>query len=238
MTGVEMKGFIIGLIIGAIVGGGGAFYFLSSATRRANAPGVPIKPPDAAGPQPGTAEIVLRQELFDQVLDAVFRDMNAPSFPLTNGGSSGCENRITILSEGSGVKTRLSFDNNKIAAPLAFSGSYPSMVGCMQFTGWAQAALDLRFEPETQSVIGQVNVATVDLDGVNPFFTALMTPVVQSTLNERVNPIRIIDGRQLAVDLPIEATAGKLQGKPLDVRAEVKDNALHLYVTEQFSGTK
>jgi hypothetical protein len=234
-----MTKFIIGLILGLVVGGAAAFFaFTGGTAHRAKPPGERIRPPDAAGAQPGTAEIVLPQEFFNQVLDAIFRDMNAPSFPLGNGASAACDNRITILSEGSGVKTRLAFDNNKIAAPLAFSGSYASMLGCMQFTGWAQAALELRFDPDSQAVIGQVNVETVDLDGVNPFFSALMTPVVQSTLNERVNPIRIIDGRQLAVAVPIEATAATLQGNPTDVSAEVKDNALHLYATYQFTGTR
>ena len=112
------------------------------------------------------------------------------------------------------------------------------MFGCLQFTGWAQATLDLRFDADRSAVIGQVTAETVDLDGVNPVFSALLTPVVQSTLNERVNPILILDGRQLAVNMPIEATGSTLQGKVADVRAEVKDNALNLYVTDQFTGAR
>lgn len=234
-----MKRFLIGLIVGAVLGVGGAVLFFSGAARSSQAPGVPIKPPDASGPPAGTAQIVLRQDFFNQVLDAVYRDMNAPSFALQKGeGGSGCEDRITILNDGSGVQTRLSFENNKIAAPLAFSGSYPSMFGCLQFTGRAQAALELRFDAERQAVLGQINAETIDLDGVNPFFSALLTPVIQSTLNERVNPIMVLDGRQIAVNLPLQATGSTLQGKVTDVRAEVKDNALNLYVTYQFAGAK
>jgi hypothetical protein len=163
--------------------------------------------------------------------------MNAPSFPIGQGGE-GCENRITVLGEGSGVRTRVSFENNKIAAPLAVSGSYASMFGCMQFTGSAQANLELRFDPDRQAVLGQITAENVDIDGVNPFFSALLTPIVQSTLNERVNPIQILDGRQLAVNLPVEATGSTLIGKVADVRAEVKDNGLNLFVTFQFAGGK
>ena len=232
-----MKGFIIGLIIGALVGCGVAFVFLNGGIRASHAPGVPIKPPDAGGPPAGTAQIVLRQEFFNDVLTTIFRDMNAPSFPLGES-AAGCDNRITILKEGSGAQTSVSFADNKIAAPLAFSGSYASMFGCLQFTGWAQASLDLRFDADRQAVIGQVTAETVDLDGVNPVFSALLTPVVQSTLNERLNPILILDGRQLAVNMPIEATGSTLQGKVADVRAEIKDNALNLYVTDQFTGAR
>ena len=234
-----MKGFIIGLLIGVAVGGGLAFYLFVGVPRATQAPGVPIKPPDAAGTPAGTAQIVLKQEFFNEVLNTILRDMNAPSFPLAEGGAgSGCDNRITILNEGSGVQTRMSLDNNKITAPLAFSGSYPSMLGCLQFTGWTQASLELRFDPDRQAVLGQVTAETVDLDGVNPFVSAILTPVVQSTLNERVNPIQVLDGRQIAVNLPIVATGSTLQGKVADVRAEVKDNALNLFVTYEFAGQR
>lgn len=231
-----MKGFVIGLLIGAAVGVAAAFYLFVGVPRASNAPGVPIQPPDPAGPPAGTAQIVLKQEFFNEVLATIFRDMDAPSFPLTSSNVSGCDNRITMLKEGSGVQTRLDLANNRIAAPLAFSGSYPSMFGCLQFTGWTQAGLELRFDPERQAVLGQVTAETVDLDGVNPFFSAILTPIVQSTLNERVNPIQILDGRQIAVNMPIEATGGTLQGTVTDVRADVKDNAMHLFVTYQFAG--
>jgi hypothetical protein len=60
---------------------------------------------------------------------------------------------------------------------------------------------------------------------------------VQSSINTRVNPIQIIQGRQLAVDMPIASTGGKLAAVVEDVRAEVKENSLNLYVTYAFSGT-
>ena len=234
-----MTKFIIGLIVGALLGGALAFVYFNGGMRATPAPGVPIKPPEPGAPPPGMAQIVLRQEFFNEVLATILRDMNAPSFRLSQGQSgAGCDNRITILKEGSGAQTGVTFAAGKIAAPLAFSGSYPSMFGCLQFTGRAHAALELRFDAERQAVLGQVNVETVDLDGVNPFFSALLTPVVQSTLNERVNPITIVDARQLAVDLPIEATGGTLQGKVSDVRAEVKDHALNLYVSYDFAGSR
>jgi len=229
-----MTKFIIGLLVGALLGGALSFVYFNGGMRATPAPGAPIKPPEAGAPPPGMAQIVLRQEFFNEVLNTILSDMNAPSFQLTQGqGGARCDNRITILNEGSGTQTGVTFAAGKIAAPLAFSGSYPSMFGC---PGRAQAALELRFDAERQAVFGQVNVETVDLDGVNPFFSALLTPVVQSTLNERVNPITIVDARQLAVNLPIEATGGTLQGKVSDVRAEVKDSALNLYVTYAFAG--
>ena len=235
-----MARLLIGILIGLIVGGVLTFYFFVGVPKAGQAPGTPIQPPSAEGPPAGGAQIVLRQDFFNEVLGTIFRDMSPPSFPL--GSDPGqvpapdtC-GMITILPEGSGVRTGLKFENNRIAAPLAFTGSYASPFGCYQFTGWAQANLDLRYDQAQQMVFGQVNVETVNLDGLNPVVSVLVTPIVQSTLNTRVNPIQILDGKQIAVNMPIAATNGNLQANVSDVRAEVKDNALHLYVIYGFQG--
>ena len=230
-----MGRLIIGLLIGLVLGGALTFYFFVGVPHAAIAPGKPIPPPDPNSvPPPGTAQIVLRQDFFNEVLGTIFSEMNPPSFPL--GTPSGdCEGRITVQLQGSGVQTGVSFDNGKVAAPLAFTGSYASMFGCARFSGWAQSNLEMRYDAQSQTVFGQINVETVNLDGVNPVVSALVTPLVQSTLNTRVNPVRIIDGRQIAIDLPIVASNGNLQGSVKDVRAEVKDGALNLYVIYDFS---
>jgi hypothetical protein len=232
-----MARLLIGLLIGLILGAGGVYYFVA-APRAAVMPGVPISPPDPAGQPPGTAQIVLRQEFFNNVLAAIFRDMNPPAFPLAlSGDSQVCKSEITILREGSGVQTAVRFDNNTLSAPLAFSGSYNSMFGCFQFTGWAEAGLDLRYDAATQSVLGQVNVKTVNLDGVNTLIGGIVTPLVQSTLNSRVNPVLIVDGRQIGVTVPVAATRSDLHAAVSDIRAEVKENTLYLYVVYDFRGT-
>jgi hypothetical protein len=249
-----MGKFIGGIVLGFIVGAALIFLYLGGIPRAGTAPGVPIRPPDASGVPAGTAQIVLRQDFFNDVLSHVLKDMNPPSFPLgmaenrsANSDAQAfglvqqapqqtCDSRITILPEGSGVKTGVSFENNKIAAPLAFSGNYNSPFGCLQFTGWAQANLELRFDAAQQAVFGRINVETVNLDGVNPLISGFVTPLVQTSLNNRVNPIQILKASQIAVDLPIKASNGSLTATVKDVRAEVKDNALNLYVIYEFAG--
>ena len=230
-----MARLIVGLLIGLVLGGALTFYFFVGVPQAVRAPGTPIQPPDPNGLPPGTAQIVLRQQYVNDALGTIFQDMKPPSFPL--GSASGdCEGRITIQQEGSGVQTGVSLENGKITAPLAFTGSYASPFGCTRFSGWAQSNFEMRFDAQSQTVFGQINVETVNLDGVNPIISALVTPLVQSTLNTRVNPVRIIDGRQIAIDLPIVAADGNLQAAVKDVRAEVKDRALNLYVIYDFSG--
>ena len=234
-----MARILIGILIGLVLGGALVFYLFVGVPGASQAPGTLIAAPDPAGP-PGTAQIVLRQQFFNNVIDAVFRDMSAPAFPLTLSGqpdpNQQCPSQLTILREGSGVQTTVRFDNNTLSAPLAFSGNYNSMFGCLQFTGWAQANMMLRYDASQQSVFGQLNVETVNLDGLNPVISGIVTPLVQSTINSRVNPILILDGRQIAVNVPIAATQGNLQASVQDVRAEVRDNALNLYMIYDFRG--
>lgn len=241
-----MGKFFIGAILGIIAGGLATFFTFVGVPRAAQTPGVPIKPPDQ-NMAPGSAEIVLRQDFFNEVLGAIFRDMQAPAFPLAafdaedeirfeHAQASACDGRIRLLQEGSGVRTGLRLENNAISAPLAFSGSYNSMFGCYQFTGWAQANLELRFDGSQQAVLGRINVETVNLDGVDPIVSGLVTPLVQNSLNSSVNPVQILKGDQIALNLPIASTGGTLRANVSDVRSEIKNNAMHLYVIYGFTG--
>jgi hypothetical protein len=231
-----MGRLIIGLVVGFLIGGVLVYFTFVGVPRSSKRPGELVKAPDAAGVPPGTAQIVIRQDLLNGVLSTIFTQLTPPTFPLNGGGDSTCASNITILPQGSGVETAVQFENNTIKAPLAFTGSYSSFAGCFPFSGWAQSDLQLRFDQNTQSVYGIVNVETVNLDGVNPIVSGFVTPIVQSTINSRVNPIKIVDGKQLAVDVPITASQGDLKATVSDVRAEVKDNALNLFVIYGFSG--
>jgi hypothetical protein len=225
--------FLGGLIIGLLAGAALIYFFFIGAPRASKPPGELVKPPDNNSQAPGTVEVVLPQEMLNAALTSIFRDLKPPTFPLGEGNGS-CSSNITILPQGSGVQTSVRFDNNRLAAPLAFTGSYSSPIGCLPFSGWAQSNLELRFDKSTQSVFGILNVETVNLDGVNPIWTGLITPLVQTTINTRVNPIKMIDGQQLNINLPIAAAGGDLKAPVNDVRAEVKDNALDLYVIYGF----
>ena len=143
-----------------------------------------------------------------------------------------------LLAEGSSVKTAVNFDNKQITLPLAFRGSTVVLGNCVKFTGWAQAKLELRYDEQQQTVFGQINVQTVNLDGVPIVISGFVTPIVQTTINNKVNPITILRGDQIALKIPVAATNGMLQANVKDVRAEVKDNSLNLYVTYDFKGTK
>lgn len=249
-----MGRIIAGFVIGLLLGGALTFYLFVGTPKAIKAPGLPIKPPDAGGPPPGTATVVLNQQFFDTILNTIFRDLSAPSFPVglaENKSPSdanalsfalqqqGCENRITLKPEGSGTVTGVRLENGKITAPLAFGGkTNVPFVGCTDLNGWAQGNLELRFDETQQNVYGQINVEAVNLEGISPLAGPLITPLVQSTINQRVNPIQILRGEQIALNLPIQAAEGVLRANVKDVRSEIKDNAINLYITYDFTGAR
>ncbi|MFN6963055.1 MAG: hypothetical protein ACK4S4_04740 [Pyrinomonadaceae bacterium] len=232
-----MGRLLLGLLIGILLGGGLSYFLLVGTPRSSPPPGEPMRPPDASAMPPGTAQIVLRQDFFNGVLNTVFSEMNPPVFALDRGGRNGeCPSQLTILRQGSGAESIVRLEGERLGANLAFNGNYNSPVGCIAFSGWADSNFELRYDPANKSVFGQLNVANVNLDGVNPIFAPLITPIIQSTINSRVNPIPIVDGARLSLNIPMAAAGGELNAVISDVRGEVKDNALNLYVVYDFSG--
>jgi hypothetical protein len=246
---------LIGVVIGLILGGVFTFYYFVGAPSAVQVPGDPIKPLDSNGAPAGTATVVLNQDFFNTVLETIFKDMEAPSFPLNLSqhtrnsefkptpvaffqNENNCDGKIKLLPEGSGVKTSVRLENGKINAPLAFSGNANVFGSCVQFSGWAQAGFSLNYDAEQKNVYGKINVETVNLDGVTPLAGGVIAQFVQNSLNQKVNPITILKGNQITLSLPISATDGTLNAKIKDVRAEVKENNLSLFVIYNFSGTK
>lgn len=249
--------YVLTLLAGIVIGAVLVFLLLVGAPRSNKVPGSPVRPPDAGGDPPGTALVVLDEKFFDAVLTTIFRDMNAPSFPLQltkNFGDStddgrarfeltnfqaGCPSAVTLLQEGSNVRTGVRIENGKIFAPLAFSGSYNApFIGCVNFKGWAQANLELRFDEGQQAVYGRLNVEGVNLDGAPPVVGPIVTGLVQGAINQRVNPIQILEAHQLRLSVPIKASDGTLNAQVKDVRAQINNGSLALHITYQFNGQK
>jgi hypothetical protein len=237
------------LILGILLGAGAAAYFLGIGPAR-KAPGVAVKPPDNGQNPPATVEIGLEQSFVDAVLATTFQGLGTPTFQLSEaapGGhdqittaafQGGCANSITLLPEGSGVKTGVQFHNGNVSAPLAFNGSYSLAGECLQFKGWAQTNIKLYFDESKQTVYGNVTVEGVNLEGVNPIANTMVTVFVQSAINQRVNPLVLVSDKQLQLLIPVKASNGTVKAHAKDVRAEILDGALKLHLTYEFSGVR
>ena len=240
--------YVVILILGILLGGGAAVFFLGTPSAK-SAPGLAIKPPDQNGNQPGAVVIALEQSFIDAVLATTFSGLGTPTFQLgqsRNGEErieqalfqGGCANTITLLPEGSGVKTGVQFRNGNVYAPMAFTGSYNLAGSCMQFKGWAQNKIRLSFDQEKQTVYGFVDVEGVNLEGVNPIANNFVTVFVQGAINQKVNPLLLVSEPQLSLQIPVAASNGAVKARAKDVRAEVLDGSLKLYLTYEFTGVK
>ena len=240
--------YVVVLILGILLGGGAAVYFLGTPPAK-SAPGQAIKPPDQSGNQPGAVVISLEQSFIDAVLATTFNGLGTPTFQLGQVQNreeriehalfqGGCTNTITLLPEGSGVKTGVQFRNGSVYAPMAFTGSYSLAGSCMQFKGWAQNKIRLSFDQQKQTVYGYVDVEGVNLEGVNPIANNFVTVFVQGAINQKVNPLVLVSEPQLSLQIPVKASNGEVKARAKDVRAEILDGSLKLYLTYEFTGVK
>src|SRR5215813_757721 len=240
--------YVVILILGVLLGAGAAVYFLGIGPAR-KAPGVAVRPPDNGQNPPATVEVGLEQSFVDAVLATTFSGLGTPTFKLaqntagndriTNAAfQGGCTNSITLLPEGSGVKTGVQFRNGNVSAPLAFTGSYSLAGQCLQFKGWAQTNIKLYFDESKQTVYGNVTVEGVNLEGMNPIANTMITVFVQSAINQRVNPLVLVSDKQLSLLIPVKASNGTVKAHAKDVRAEILDGSLKLHLTYEFTGVK
>ncbi|HEY0098991.1 MAG TPA: hypothetical protein VGB76_08555 [Pyrinomonadaceae bacterium] len=251
--------YILLLLVGALLGAALTFYIFVGAPRMKQAQtGAPLQAPEAAGDPPGTAVLTLDEKFFDTLLGTIFRDLSAPAFRLAampkempvagaqpglffvqaQEGGGGCTNQVVLAQEGSGARTTVSLKNGEIIAPLAFSGSYNVFGNCMNFRGAAESNITLYFKPEEQTLYGQITISSVNLDNISPLASPLVTSFVQTAINQKVNPLVLMRGAQLSLNVPVQASNGTLKAQAKDVRAEIKDGALRLHVTYDFSGAR
>jgi hypothetical protein len=241
--------YLLILLLGAVLGAGVAVYFLG-VPRARTAPGVKVTAPDPKGDPPGTVVVSLDQGFVDAVLSTTFSGLGTPTFNLGKLQSrdsegieqanfqGGCANKITLLPEGSGVKTGVQFVNGRISAPMAFTGSYNLVGNCIEFKGWTQTSIELRFEEPKQTVYGNVTVEGVNLEGVSPVANNFVTVFVQTAINQKVNPLVLVNERQLSLMVPIKASNGSVRARAKDVKAEILDGSLKLHVSYEFASVK
>ena len=239
--------YVVILVLGALLGAGAAMFFLGIGPAR-SAPGVAVRPPENGQNPPATVVIGLDQGFIDAVLATTFSGLGSPTFQIGQSSGSaefttaafqgGCANSLTLLPEGSGVKTGVQFRNGTVSAPLAFTGSYSGLGQCIQFKGWAQTNIKLYFDESKQTVYGNVEVEGVNLEGVNPIANTFVTVFVQGAINQRVNPLVLVSEKQLSLLIPVKASNGAVKAHAKDARAEILDGSLKLHLTYEFSGVR
>lgn len=241
-----MKRSLLILIGGLLLGAIGTAYFLGAPRGRAM-PGVPVGPPQSGGDTTGTVTVTVDEKFFDSVLGTIFHQLGPPQFqlsqnqPQSNPQSPASQNscgNVVLNPEGDNVKTGVRLTGGKITLPLAFTGSYNVLMQCMQFKGTGQATVNLSFDQSKETIYGQLNIEDVHLDQVPPIVSNLITAFVRSTISQQLNAFEVLQVSHLALSLNVQPSGGSVKARVKDVKAEVQEGAVKLYLTYDFSAER
>lgn len=187
-----------------------------------------------ANAQRAEMTLSLNDAFFDAALDSVFQNFDAPSFPIKEQRTSGCDESVTILREMNGVRTAVRFREGKVSVPLAFRGRYSlPFVGCTDFAGWAETNIDLEFDRDGQRLVGRARVLNVNLNGSGGVGGSMIAKMLQSSIDKKLNPIDLVKLENISFAFPIRST-GTLKMRAISVRPDVSTGQLDLVITYEF----
>jgi hypothetical protein len=192
--------------------------------------------------------ISFSEQFFDALLDAVFQHAAPPEISLASNStrpvgtsdalsfapSEPCNESIKLMRESDGVRTAVRFRDGRILAPLAFSGSYnPPLIGCVPFAGWAQTTVELEFDQPGQRLIARARVQNVSLNGTGGVGGGLISRMVQSSIDKRVNPIELVRTDKVSFLLPLQNSNG-VRMKATGFSHEIVNGQLNVRIAYEF----
>ena len=217
----------------------------------------------AASAQTAEVRISLNDQFFDAFIDALFKNFNAPEFPIAANDSkfkiqnsksavttfsfadrkansedekAFCSESIRLQREIDGVRTAVRFRDGKIYTPIAFTGSYnPPLVGCVEFQGWAETNINLEYDNQSKKLFGRINVLNVQLSGTGGIGSSVITKFVQNSIDKKVNPIEILQTDKLSFVIPMQNAGGSLKMQAIGVRQEIINGVLNIFIQYQFA---
>jgi hypothetical protein len=203
------------------------------------------------------ATVTLNEQFLNAFLDAMFSQLREPQFPLSIAEGTKEENQETVLAahaslksgdgcasvivlerERDGVKTAVRFENGRIIAPLAFSGTYDAALGCLSFSGWANSVVTLEFDRERQALMARVSVEQVQLTGVPRLANGVVASLVQNSIDKRFNPYELFKAEQLSATIPVKAAGGSLRLRAREMRPEIIPGAVRIQIIYEFERVK
>lgn len=188
--------------------------------------------------------ITIKEDFFAVFFESLFANVDSLSYPLAENKtdkdknaahaskfSDDCKSVVKLEREMGGVKTSVKLLSGKISAPIAFSGSYnvSSLVGCINFQGWADTIVNLQFDKEKQVLKARVDVQNISLNNVPALANGLVVKMVQNQIDQKINPIEVVKTEQLSANLPIK-NSGTLRLKATEVKPEITQGALNIRI--------
>ena len=184
------------------------------------------------------ATITVNEQFLNSFLAGIFDNLQEPSMPLNVGGatsSAQCASEIRLKREVNGIRTAVHFENARIVGPLAFAGAYNStLLGCVEFTGWADSELTMEFNRERHAVLARFRLRDIHLNNTPGLLNDPLLKLVQNTIDRRYNPIELFSLEQLSTRTNIKPAGGALRLEATDVRPEITPAELALHITYRF----
>lgn len=186
------------------------------------------------------ATLTINEQFLNSFLTAIFDNLHEPSMPLTIGGASssgmpGCRSEIRLKRETEGVRTAVHFEQGRITGPLAFAGAYGStLMGCIEFSGWASSEVNLEFDRERRAVIARFHLREIHLNNTPTALNGPLLSMVQNAIDRRYNPVELFTLEQLSTRVNIQPAGGALQLRAIDARTEMSSSGLTLHITYEF----
>ncbi|MGI8731858.1 MAG: hypothetical protein ACR2LM_00960 [Pyrinomonadaceae bacterium] len=195
-------------------------------------------------PRTGEATVTLNEAFFNSFIEAIFVNLKAPSTPLvitasdknrTDEAAKTCPSVITLQREHGNVKTAVKFEQGRMVAPLAFTGSYNStLLGCLEFRGWANTEWNLEFDRSAQTLQARIKVTDMHLENIPSIAQGSVVKLVQTAIDSRINPLKILRPEQLSSVVPIAPARGSLRLRAREVEPQIVPGSVHLRITFEF----
>jgi hypothetical protein len=184
------------------------------------------------------ATVTVNEQFLNSFLTAIFDNLQEPAMPLTIGGaapSAECASEIRLKREVGGVRTAVHFENGRIVGPLAFAGAYSaSYLGCLEFSGWADAEVNLEFNSQRRAVVARFHLRDIRLNNMPALANGPLLTMVQTAIDRRYNPVDLFTLDQLSTRVNIQPAKGALQLRAKEIRPEITPSALTLHITYEF----
>ena len=179
--------------------------------------------------------LTVSEQFVDAAIDAVLSKGEPPTVALkANGGDAECRETVTLLRELNGVKSAVRFREGKIIVPIAFRGNYRApLFGCVDFSGTAEAVVGPEFDAQGQRVIARSKLTNVSLNGTGGFGGTIVAKLMQSSIDEKINPVELIRLDKLSFLFPIQNN-GSLRLNAVGFRYAVQPGSVTFYIPYEF----
>jgi hypothetical protein len=191
-----------------------------------------------AGAAGAEATIMVNEQFLNSFLAGIFDNLNEPAMPLTVAGATSspqCASEIRLKREVDGVRTSVHFENGRIRGPLAFAGAYnAALLGCIQFTGWADAEVVFEFNRQRKALLARFNLKDIHLNNTPSMINGPLLKMVQTTIDRRYNPVELFTLEQLSTRVNIQPAGGAMRLEATDAKPEITPAGLALHISYRF----